>query len=99
MAAAELDEAVVAANSKAPMHYLIAALAQLVMAFILAGTIGHLGSIEPVKSVITALFIWAGFVVTTLSVNYTFQMRKRQLILIDGGHWLLVFVIQAFIIG
>ena len=40
------------------------------------------------NGMISALFIWAGFVMTSLIVNHQFQMQKRALTLIDGGHWL-----------
>lgn len=86
-------------SSVAPM--LIAALGQLVMAFVLAGAIGHLGpgNVTVKNGLISALFLWAGFVATTLTVNYSFQMEKRSLLAIDLGHWLGVLLIQGAIIG
>ncbi len=75
--------------------------AQLLMAFVLAGLIGHLGTgqVTVSNSVISALFIWAGFVASTMTVNYAFQSRKLALTLIDGAHWLCVLLIQGIIIG
>jgi hypothetical protein len=51
------------------------------------------------NGVISALFCWVGFVVTTMLVNYSFAMRSRKLLLIDGGHWLVVLALMGAIIG
>ena len=40
-----------------------------------------------------------GFVATTQTVNYTFAKRSLKLLLIDGGHWLVVLLVQGAIIG
>ena len=48
---------------------------------------------------ITAAFMWLGFVITTLSVNNAFQGAKPALTVIDGGHWLGVLLLQGAIIG
>jgi hypothetical protein len=79
----------------------ITLVAQLLMAYVLAGAIGHLGpgNVTLRNGVISGLFIWAGFVATSLTVNYTFQMRSRRLLAIDLGHWLGVLVLQGAIIG
>jgi hypothetical protein len=45
------------------------------------------------------LFLWLGFVVTTIAVNYAFGGRKPMLIVIDSGHWLLVLLLMGAIIG
>lgn len=75
--------------------------AQLLMAFVLAGLIGHLGTgqVTITNGLISALFVWAGFVATIMSVDNAFQKRKFALTLIDGTHWLGVLLIQGFIIG
>ena len=79
----------------------IAVVAQFVMAFVLAGVIGHLGAGQVTlrNGLITAVFIWVGFIATTLIVNHSFRGAKRMLTLIDGGHWLGVLLIQGAIIG
>ncbi|MCB1522314.1 MAG: DUF1761 domain-containing protein [Hyphomicrobiaceae bacterium] len=83
------------------MPYAVAFLAQLVMAFVLAGTIGHLGlgQVTLKNGIIAGAMVWAGFVMTSLIVNHAFQGAPRTLTLIDGGHWLGVLVIQGAIIG
>ena len=81
--------------------FIVAFLALLVMAQMLAGVIGHLGpgQVTLHNGVISAGFIWLGFVMTTMVVNHTFQGARKTLTLIDGGHWLGVLLIQGAIIG
>ena len=69
------------------------------MAWMLAGVIGHLGAVTVQNGVISAAFLWFGFVFTTLVVNNTFGMRSAKLIAIDGGHWLAVLLLMGAIIG
>jgi hypothetical protein len=83
----------------APWPLIIALAADLIMAWVLAGLIGHIGAVNVKDGLISAAFIWAGFVMTTLVVNNTFGMRKPSLIWIDGGHWLLVLLVMGAIIG
>lgn len=81
--------------------FVIAFVALLVMATVLAGVMGHLGpgQVTLRNGLVSAAFIWVGFVATTLAVNHAFQGASRTLTLIDGGHWLGVLLIQGAIIG
>jgi hypothetical protein len=83
--------------SKTP--FLIAIAANFVMAWVLAGLIGHMGAVTVRSGIISAAFVWFGFVITTLAVNYAFSARKPTLTLIDGGHWLGVLIIMGAVIG
>jgi hypothetical protein len=83
----------------APWPLIIALGADLGMAWVLAGLIGHIGAVTLKGGLISAAFVWAGFVITTLAVNNVFAMRKPALIWIDGGHWLLVLLAMGAIIG
>ena len=73
----------------------------LIMAWVLAGLIGHLGpgQVTLRNGLISGAFCWLGFIATTLVVNHAFQGEKRLLTLIDGGHWLGVLLIQGAVIG
>ena len=51
------------------------------------------------NGIIAALFLWFGFVLTTLSINNAYPGRKPMLTVIDGGHWLAVMLIMGAIIG
>jgi hypothetical protein len=84
-------------TSKVP--FVVAGVANLVMAWALAGLMGHLGPITIRAGIISAGFCWLGFVATTIAVNNTFPGRKPKLSIIDGIHWLGVLVIQGAIIG
>lgn len=83
----------------ANLPFLYSLIAELLMAWVLAGVIGHLGKPTVRLAVISAAFCWAGFVITTLVTNYTFGMRGWRLIAIDGGHWLLVLLIMGAVLG
>jgi Protein of unknown function (DUF1761) len=80
-----------------PMIY--AFVAELVMAWVLAGVLGHLGPLTLRSGVISAAFCWLGFVITTLIVNNSFSQRDWRLVGIDGGHWLVVLLLMGAIIG
>ena len=101
MAAADFSPEQIDAVEKggSPLIYVFTAISHLVMATVLAGLIGHLGDISLWRGIISALFVWSGFVVTTMVVNHRFQMRPWSLTFIDAGHYLLVLVAQGAIIG
>ncbi len=84
-----------------PAAYAVAALAQLVIAYVLAGLMGHLGeaAYSARGGAFTGALVWLGFVLTTMSVNHAFQGAKRSLTLVDGGHWLGVFLVQGLALG
>ncbi|MSO85064.1 MAG: DUF1761 domain-containing protein [Rhodospirillales bacterium] len=67
--------------------------AELVMALMLAGLIGHFGQAGVGIGVITGALCWLGFVVTTIAVNNAFQKRTIKLTVIDSGHWLVVLLV------
>ena len=83
--------------------YVLAFLALLVMAMMLAGILVHLahGGLATTLRIglISAGFLWLGFVIPTMVVNYAFHGARQTLTLIDGGHWLGVLLIQGGIMG
>lgn len=91
-------EAEVKANMTA-VPFITAAVAQLVMAFMLASLFLHVGDDSLVSGLVTATPIWLGFVMTTMAVNHAFQGAKFSLTVIDGGHWLGVLAIQGVVLG
>ena len=94
-------EEISAEGKGSPLPFIISIVALAVMAVVLAGTIGHLGpgQVTLKNGVVTALFMWVGFVITTMAVNNAFGQRKASLTVIDGIHWLGVLVIQGAIVG
>ncbi len=104
MAAAGLTESdVKGSGGPSPLPFIITFLAQIIMAWMLAGIVLHLsrsGIAANVRSgMISAFFIWLGFMATTIVVNHQFQMQKATLTLIDTGHWLGVMLIQGAVLG
>ncbi len=72
---------------------------ELVMAWVLAGLIGHIGAASIRGGIITALFVWLGFVATTQLVNHRYGRFPLSLTIIDAGHWLAVLVAMGIVIG
>lgn len=98
-----MKEARIEPRSGQPMAVLFATsfVALLVMAWVLAGTIGHLGlgQVTVTNGAISGLFLWLGFIATTLAVNQRYQGYGWNLTLIDAGHWLLVAIAMGAVIG
>jgi hypothetical protein len=83
------------------LPFIYCLVAELVMAWVLAGLMAHLGTgqVTLLNGVVSGAFCWLGFVITTLVVGNTFALRDLRLIWIDGGHWLIVLVLMGAIIG
>jgi len=96
---AQMEEAKNRPGAYLPFIY--AFVAELVMAWALAGVLGHLGAGQVTfkNGVVSAAFLWLGLVMTTMLVNNSFARRDWRLLLIDGGHWLLVLLLMGAIIG
>ena len=73
----------------------------LIMAWMLAGVLGHLGpgQVTLRNGVISAVFLWFGFVLTSTVVNNTLAGRTWVSTAIDAGHWLIVLLAMGAIIG
>jgi hypothetical protein len=99
MEAFKQEQAAKVGDPKAFLPFVLAFVANLVMAWVLAGVIGHLGQVTIRTGVISGAFVWLGFVATTIAVNYAFGGRTWRLFAIDTGHWLAVLVVQGAIIG
>jgi hypothetical protein len=94
----------VEADKKKPgafLPFIYAFIANLVIAWMLAGVLGHLGAGQVTlrNGVISGAFLWFGFVLTTMAVNYSFAGRDKRLLLIDAGNWLIVMVVIGALVG
>ena len=91
------------AGGPSPLPFIVTFIAQLVMAWILAGLILHMARAGiPAtwrNGMISAALVWFGFVLMPLIVNHQFQMQRPSLTAIDSGHWLGVLLIQGAILG
>jgi hypothetical protein len=83
------------------LPFIYALAANLIIAWMLAGVLGHLGvgQVTLRNGAISGAFIWFGFVLTTMAVNYSFSGRDRRLLLIDAGNWLIVLLLIGAVIG
>jgi hypothetical protein len=88
-------------TNRSPAPFIISFVALVVMAWVLAGTLGHLGpgQVTLKNGIISGLFLWLGFIATTVFVNNAYPGRKYSLSVIDSIHWLGVVVIQGATIG
>jgi hypothetical protein len=83
------------------LPFLYAFLANLAIAWVLAGLLGHLGpgQVTLRNGVISGAFCWFGFILTTIGVNYGFAGRDQRLLLIDAGNWLIVLLLAGAVVG
>jgi Protein of unknown function (DUF1761) len=83
------------------LPFIYAFVANIIIAWMLAGLLGHLGpgQVTLLNGVLTGAFLWFGFVLTTMAVNYTFAGRSRRLLLIDAGNWLVVLLLIGAVVG
>src|SRR6202790_3426277 len=94
----------VEADRKKPgafLPFIYAFVANLIIAWMLAGVLGHLGAGQVTlrHGAISGAFVWFGFILTTMVVNYSFSGRDRRLLLIDVGNWLIVLVVIGAVVG
>ena len=84
------------------MPFIIALVAELIMAFVLYGIMKHVADAAALtvrNGLISGAFVWFGFILTSIAVNYAFSGRKTMLTVIDAGHWLGVTLIIGAILG
>ena len=72
---------------------------EIIIAWALYGILVHMNAFTLRGGVISALLIWFGFVVTTMTANNAFGGRKPMLTVIDSVAWLGAFVIIGAIVG
>jgi uncharacterized protein DUF1761 len=79
----------------------VAILGYVVMAFTLAGLVGHLGpgQVTVANGIVSGGFVWFGFVLTTMTVNYSYSGQSRRPLVIHAGNWLVVLVVIGAVIG
>src|SRR5690606_36549743 len=71
-----------------PATYVVTALAQLVMAYVLTAVIGQLAAFNMQNGIVVDAFLWLGFVATAIAVSDSFAGARLSLTMIDAGHWL-----------
>jgi hypothetical protein len=88
-------------GKRSPVPFVVSFVALLVMGWVLAGMLAHFGAgqVTVRNGIVSGVFLWLGFVATTLAVNNAYAQRKPLLTVIDGLHWLGVLVVQGAVIG
>lgn len=81
------------------LPFLTSFVALLVMAWMLAGIMAHMGQVTVRGGLLTSFLVWLGFVITIIGVSHAFTGAKPRLTLIDGGYWLAALLIMGAIIG
>ena len=84
------------------LPYAVALAANFLVAFGIAGLVGHFGPGDQVnvrRALITGAGVWLAFSITVLATNYLFARRPVTLLVIDGGYWLVNMVVMSWIIG
>jgi hypothetical protein len=79
--------------------FVIVFVSEIIIAWVLYGILLHLNMFTLRAGIISALFCWFGFVLTTIATNNAFQGRRVMLTVIDGVGWLGAFVIIGAIVG
>lgn len=91
-----------AGKLSAQFPFIVAFVAQLIMAYVLYGLMKHVAHTNPLSvrtGLISAAFIWFGFMLTAMAVNNAFTGRKIMLTVIDAGHWLGVMLVLGAVLG
>lgn len=98
---AEIKQRQAGGKLKSIAPFILSFVAEIIMAWVLSGVLGHLGpgQVTVRNGVISALFLWFGFVLTTIATNNAYPGRKPMLTVIDAGHWLCVMLIMGVIVG
>jgi hypothetical protein len=83
------------------LPFIYALVANLIIGWMLAGVLGHFGTAQVTlhNGIVSGAFLWFGFILTTIAVNYSFAGRDRRLFLIDVGNWLIVLLVIGAVIG
>ena len=88
-------------KASAHLPYVYALIGNLIIAWTLAGLLGHLGAGQVTlrNGIISGAFIWFGFILTTMIVNFSFSGRDKRLFAINAGNWLIVLLVIGAVIG
>jgi len=79
--------------------FILVFVGEIIIAWALYGILAHMSAFTLRGGIISALLVWFGFVVTTMTANNAFGGRKPMLTVIDGAGWLGAFVIIGAIVG
>lgn len=81
------------------MAYVIAIIGQTLIAYMLSVLMVSLAVGSVTGALAISLSVWLPFVVSTMTINHCFRQSSWSHSVIDGGHWLGVFVIQTVVLA
>ena len=83
------------------LPFVYAFIADIIIAWMIAGVLGHLGAGQVTfgNGAISGAFLWFGLILTTMVVNFSFSGRDKRLLLIDAGNWLIVLIVIGAVVG
>ena len=79
--------------------FIVVFICEIIIAWMQYGILFHLNIYTLRGGIVSALFCWFGFVLTTMATNNAFLGRRPMLTVIDGIGWLGAFVIIGAIVG
>jgi hypothetical protein len=80
-------------------QYAVALVAEAVIAASISCLIQLTGAQTWLRGIKVAAMLWLGFVLTTLSTEYVFEVRPWSLLGINAGFWLLGMMVMGAIVG
>jgi len=97
MAAISKTEEEIKKGSTGPI-YVINTVANLVLAYVLALSVRYAGAVSAIDGAKVGIWVWLGFVVTTLLPVYLFEMRPIKLYFIYIAYQLISFIVMGIIL-
>ena len=79
--------------------FILCFVGEVIIAWALYGILVHINNFSLRAGVISAVLIWFGFVVTTMTINNAFCGRRPMLTIIDCVAWLGAMAIIGAVIG
>jgi hypothetical protein len=86
-------------GSSAGVYYVINTVASLILAYVLAMFIRFAGANTAVLGAQTGIWVWLGFVVTTLLPGYMFEKRSFKTYFIFIGYQLISFILMGIVLA
>jgi Protein of unknown function (DUF1761) len=88
-------------KSGAALPNVLVIVGYVVMSFMLAGLIGHLGpgQVTVANGVVSGGFVWFGFVLPPMTVNYGYSGRSSGRLATQAGNWLIVLIVIGAVLG
>jgi Protein of unknown function (DUF1761) len=82
-----------------PVQFATAIVMAMLMATAISCVTQLTGKQTAFRGIKVAALLWAGFVLTTWSTEYIFEVRPISLYLVNAGYWLLGMMLMGAIVG